>query len=96
MNIKKHLNILGYKCRDRVTGISGVATSVCFDLYGCVQATLNRGLDKDGKPYESFWFDIARLEVADPNPVMLPPDYEFGEVAEGKKGPAEKPQSRNI
>ncbi len=40
---------------------------------------------------ESRWFDIARLEVTSKAPVMEPPNYEYGDVAEGRKGPAEKP-----
>ncbi len=31
MNVQKHLSILGYRARDRVTGFEGVVTSVCFD-----------------------------------------------------------------
>ena len=91
MNVKKHLSILGYPVRDRVTKISGVATSVCFDLYGCIQVAINPGVDKDGKPQEIYWYDIARLERTDSATVMDPPDYEFGQTAEGFKGPSEKP-----
>ncbi len=94
MNINEHMELLGLRVRDRVTGIEGVVTSVCFDLYGCIQAILNRGLDKDGKPHESFWYDISRLEVTDDAPVMRRPDYNWTPpgVAAGAKGPAERPR----
>lgn len=91
LNVTKHLNMLGLKVEDRVTGFKGVVTSVGFDLYGCVQAVVNPGTDRDGKTQDSSWFDIARLKVHDSVPVMDRPNFDFGPVAEGKKGPAEKP-----
>lgn len=94
MNIQEHLKLLGMRVEDKVTGATGVVTSVGFDLYGCVQAVVNPGLDKDGKQKDSHWFDIARLNVIDVSPVMDRPNFEFGYVAEGKKGPAEKPTGK--
>ena len=90
-NVQKHLSILGMRVTDRVTGLGGVVTSVGFDLYGCVQAIVHPGIDKDGKLRDSLWFDIARLEVVSGAPVMPQPDFISGPVAEGLKGPAEKP-----
>lgn len=89
--VKKHLDLLGKKARDRVTGFTGVVASISFDLYGCVQAILNPGADNDGKLRDQVWFDVARLEILDHTPVMDPPNFEFGAQAEGKQGPAEKP-----
>ena len=80
------LTLLGYRVRDKVTGLEGVVTCICFDLYGCIQATLNPGVDKEGKLREQAWFDVARLEVISKEPVMPPPDFAV------EKGPAEKPQ----
>lgn len=91
LNVTKHLNMLGLKVEDRVTGFKGVVTSVGFDLYGCVQAVVNPGTDKEGKTQDSSWFDIARLKIQDDSPVMERPNFDFGPIAEGKKGPAEKP-----
>jgi len=48
-NVKKHLSLLGLKVKDKVTGYTGVVASIGFDLYGCVQAIVNPGMDKDGK-----------------------------------------------
>lgn len=89
-NIQKHLGILGKRVVDRVTGYTGVATTVAFDLYGCIQVFINPGLDKDGKLKEGNWFDIARFEVLSDTPVIEPPDFETGPQAEGMQGAAEK------
>ncbi len=89
MKINKHLDLLGRKATDRVTGFKGVITSVSFDLYGCVQAILHPRCNDKGRA-EPHWFDIARLIVTG-DPVMPRPDWGIDPVAEGKKGPAEKP-----
>jgi hypothetical protein len=92
INIQKHLEMLGLKVEDKITGFTGVVTSVSFDLYGCIQVVVNPGIDANGDTKESCWFDIARLTVLKKKPVMDRPDFDFGPVAEGKKGPAEKPR----
>ncbi len=89
-NIRKHLDLLGLKVRDRVTGFKGVVDTVAFDLYGCIQAGINPGLDKEGKQMDSRWHDVSRLEATSEEPVMDVPNFDFGITAEGKKGPAEK------
>jgi len=91
MQVKKHLELLGMPCKDRVTGLTGVVTSIGFDLYGCVQAIVHPGLDEKGVLRDTLWFDIARLEITSDESVMDRPDFEFGYIAEGKKGPSEKP-----
>jgi hypothetical protein len=93
---QKHINLLGTRVRDRVTGYSGVVTSIAFDLYGCIQAVVNPGLDKDGKPIDSGWFDVGRLEVTETTPVMTRPSFDLtpAVIAEGRKGPTEKPMKR--
>lgn len=53
INLKKHLDLLGMRVEDRVTGFRGVVSSVGFDLYGCIQAIVNPGQDKDGKLMEA-------------------------------------------
>lgn len=90
-SVKTHLDMLGLKVEDRVTGFSGVVATISFDLYGCIQAIVNPGLQQDGKLGESHWFDVNRLRVIDQSPVMDRPCFEFGLIAEGKHGPAEKP-----
>lgn len=68
--MQQHLNLLGYKVKDKVTGFSGKATSICFDLYGCIQCLIHPGLDKEGKPADQNWFDVSRIEITDQTPVM--------------------------
>jgi len=82
-----HLDKLGKKFRDRVTGFHGVAISVSYDLYGCIQVGISPAVDKDGKLPESRWFDAHRLELTDPNPVMDVPSFE--QVKGPAKGPTE-------
>lgn len=91
LNIKQHLNLLGLHVEDRVSGFKGVVTSISFDLYGCVQAIVHPGLDTDKNLGEQQWLDVARLRVTKLKPVMPRPDFEYGDAAKGKKGPAEKP-----
>lgn len=93
-SIQKHIDLLGMRVEDKVTGLKGVVTSVTFDLYGCVQAIVNPGIGTDGKQLEQAWFDIARLVVTSHVRVMDLPDYSAGYIAEGLKGPAEKPVPR--
>lgn len=93
-NVNKHLSLLGQVTKDKITGRRGVVTSVSFDLFGCIQAAINPGLDKDGKQLEMHWYDVARLKVV-AEPVMAAPDFDHGAFAEGLHGPAEKPASRS-
>ena len=81
---------LGYRVRDRVTNIEGVVTSVCFDLYGCVQACIHPGVKADGDLNSVHWYDISRLVmIGDGDRVMNLPDFpgHRSELA----GPSDKP-----
>lgn len=91
MNINEHMKLLGLRVKDKVTGFRGVVATIGFDLYGCVQAIVNPGLDKDGKLGEGAWFDVNRLEVQSDKPVMQTPNFDYGPQAEGRQGAAEKP-----
>lgn len=84
MNIKQHFEYLGLQAKDKVTGFSGVVTTLSFDLYGCIQAVVTPPVGE--KPEEGKWFDISRLQVLSDVPVMESPDYESGYVTTGKKG----------
>ena len=92
MLIKKHLDLLGHRVKDRVSDFGGVVISMSFDLYGCIQADVRpTKLDKDGKIIMGSWLDVSRLKVLSKKPVMDTPNFEWGDVAEGKKGPANLP-----
>lgn len=95
MEIRKHLGLLGHRVEDRVTGFTGVVASISFDLYGCVQAIVNPGIGKDGKLGEQNWFDVNRLVVKTKAPIMEIPNFDFGPVAQGKQGAAEKPKVKS-
>ena len=90
MKIESVVDILGFEARDIITGASGVITSVCFDLYGCIQVVLTPSNKKSGENYNT-WFDINRIVVSKKR-IMDPVNFEnkyntFSEV----QGPAEKP-----
>lgn len=93
MKVMEHLALLGHKVEDKVTGIQGIVATVGFDLYGCIQVIVNRGVDKDGKLMDGVWFDINRLKIISTEPVMTPPNYEHGPQAEARQGAAEKPSA---
>ena len=90
MKIYEHLELLGKKAKCRVTGYEGVVTSICFDLYGCIQALIQPGINSDGKIGEPMWFDVLRIKILDEKPIMKQPNFETGAIADGKNGPAEK------
>lgn len=85
------IRILGSRCRDRVTTFVGMASSVCFDAYGCIQVCLTPTLDADGKPQDARWFDIGRLEELGEPKVIDTPDFTQSltpvAVQQGQKGP---------
>jgi hypothetical protein len=96
--VMKALELLGLKVRDRVTGLTGVASSVCFDLYGCVQAIVSPPVDEMGALPDGKWIDVSRLEVLDPVPVMEVPGGRFTitrssspAASTDRPGPTEKP-----
>ncbi len=90
---KDHIELLGFKGVDKVTGFHGVIDCISFDLYGCVQASLRPPVDKEGKIKDSYWFDITRLEIDKSRRVMDPPNFRKGYIAEGRKGAAPKPSN---
>jgi hypothetical protein len=73
--MEEHLRLLGFKVKDLVTGYEGVAVSIDFDLYGCVQVAVHPGVDKDGKMQESRWFDEKRLRATSGEVVMPVPSF---------------------
>jgi hypothetical protein len=75
-SMKDYMKILGFKVKDVVTGYEGVATSVSFDLYGCVQVVVTPGPDKDNKVSGGTWFDHKRLKCTSKTKVMAAPSFE--------------------
>lgn len=96
MTKNAHIELLGRTAKDRVTGFTGVVTSISFDLYGCIQAAVNPAVDKDQKLPDGRWFDVNRLEVVSKTKrAMQVPSFakaQFGETpATHTHGPADKP-----
>jgi len=92
MEIKKHFDLLGFEVEDKVTDLKGIVNSVCFDLFGCIQADVRpKELNKDGELKKGFWLDINRLKKIGKKPVMDVPNFEYGYTAEGNQGAADKP-----
>ncbi len=77
MKSTRYINeLLGRHVTDCVTGFEGVVTSVCFDLFGCIQAIVTPEVSTEGKKDEGYWFDVNRLIVATSGVVMSVPDFD--------------------
>ena len=64
MQIKTNIK-LGNEYKDHVTGFKGIATAYIFYITGCRHVELTpKGLDKDGRPKASQWFDESRVDPA--------------------------------
>lgn len=86
-----HLELLGLKVKDVVSGAEGVIDSVCYDLYGCVQVSLRPAVTKDGELKPGHWMDISRIKILSKTPVMKVPGLGyFTQDAPKMPGPAEK------
>lgn len=88
---KKHIDLLGFEAVDKITGYRGVIESVSFDLYGCIQVCLKPKIDKNGEVPSGYWFDVTRLDIIKSKRIVDFPNFYEGYVAEGRKGPADKP-----
>ena len=61
----KHLQLLGNKVTDTITGYTGVVVSVSYDITGCIQALIRPQVMDTGemKYPESAWIDVQRLKI---------------------------------
>lgn len=86
--MEKHLELLGYKVRDVVSGFEGIVTSISFDLFGCVQAVVRPELDKKKRTDiipEGLYLDIKRLKRISQRPVMTQPNFALPEIGGDEK-----------
>lgn len=71
-----HIELLGWKVKDKVTGFKGTVVHIGLDLFGCVQSLVQPEAikEKDGiqKVEAQMWFDVSRLEKIGNKPVMEP------------------------
>lgn len=87
-----HFSLLGYRVKDKITGFIGVAETLCFDLYGCIQILIRPAIQKGQTELpDARWFDVRRITILSKNRVMETPDFEAGSIAEGRQGCADKP-----
>lgn len=64
---------LGCKCRDTISGFTGICIAITTWLNGCVRITIAPQELKDGKPVESHTFDVQQVEVVVEAPVAKSP-----------------------
>ena len=91
---KKHIELLGFMAEDKITGFRGVIESVSFDLYGCIQILLKPKMNDRGEIPAGNWFDITRIKIINKKRIVDMPNFYEGYIANGKKGPADKPINR--
>ena len=92
----QYIQMMGHKFRDLVTGYEGIAESVSFDLYGCIQVALRPETvkDKEGpKMPNGQWFDATRLKKISTKRVMEIPTFERLDKKPAP-GPADKSSIR--
>ena len=83
----KSFELLGRRVLDIVTEFEGICDSICFDLYGCIQASVRpTGLTKEGEPKPAHWYDIKRLKPIGKS-VMPVPDFSVPEIGPADKAP---------
>jgi len=91
--ISRSLALLGTVMKDRVTGFTGMVSSVSFDAYGCVQCVLTPPKKKDGTLGDGHWFDVKRLQPVGAKQLrLMAPNFDKAFGDEG--GAAEKPAMR--
>jgi hypothetical protein len=82
--MQEHLKLLGTTVRDKVSGLTGVVSSVSFDLTGIVSAAVQPKYDeKEQKLPSGIWMPLQRLESTTAKAVMPVPV--FGEPVIGKQ-----------
>ena len=56
---------LGQRLKDKVTGLTGIATSRCEYLNGCVQFAIQPPVNEKGENVTDIWIDEGQLEFVD-------------------------------
>lgn len=82
---------LGDRVKDKITGMTGIATGRCAWLYGCVRyAVQPEKLDKDNKSGEPVWFDEPQLLLV--KAAAVPGRDETEAAPKAKHGPRNDPK----
>lgn len=62
---------LGDKVKDRISGLTGIATAIVRYISGCEQVSITPQEVKDGVPISGSYFDIDRIEVIEVGAIKL-------------------------
>lgn len=76
---------LGDKVKDKITGLTGIATQIAECLHGCRRVTVEPDKLKDGSPLDGWWIDEYRLTVIKSG--VIKPYNEWDEPALKPGGP---------
>jgi len=76
----KGMDLLGLHVKDKVTNVTGIVTSMSYDLYGCIQALIIPSAEIPNREDLRGWYDINRLEVLNKTPVLKLPDWATEEI----------------
>lgn len=63
---------LGDKCRDKVTGFTGICVSRTDHLHGCTRISITPQELHDGKPIDTHWFDEPQVELLEKAEYKIP------------------------
>ncbi len=76
VNPEAMFNLLGKKARDRISGMTGVVSSIGFELCeGNMRAAISPPVDKDGKHVDGRWMSSTRIEALGEEQVMPAPMF---------------------
>jgi hypothetical protein len=91
-------NLLGKKVRDRISGMTGVLSSIGFELCDNVtRGAISPPVDKDGRTVDGRWMAMSRIEVVSDERVMPAPSFSTAQPTYGatpqqhQHGPADVP-----
>jgi hypothetical protein len=69
-------DLIGKKVRDRISGMTGVVSSIGFELCdNAMRAAISPPVDKDGKHVEGRWMSASRIEIVSDEQVMPVPSF---------------------
>ena len=79
------MELLGLEVEDKVTKVSGIVTSISYDLYGCIQAIITPDVETKNRDSVNGWYDIKRLNILSEVPIMDLPNWNDEEIGCGDK-----------
>ena len=93
MKYEEVIDLLGRKGKDKITGRTGAISSICFDLYGCIQVTMTpTSVDNKEDVKIIGWLDINRIKILKGKKVMELVSFESNYASlEEVHGAASKP-----